>query len=86
VKRGAPLLLYRCNAFAAWLTPTACAAIKRKAKARPREPRAGDDFSEGPVFKALRAYGRRLSPCLTCPGVVKLHERAETPPPRRIAT
>jgi hypothetical protein len=80
---GAPLLLYRCNAFGAWLTVSACAAIKLREPPPPRGSRAPEN--EGPVFAGLRALGRRLSPCAVCPGVVALRERRETPPPRRIA-
>ena len=81
------LLVYRCNAFAAWLSVSTCTALKLREKPPPGASRVPESVTpEGPVFAGLRALGRRLSPCVGCPGVVELRARRETPAPRRLAT
>ena len=82
-----PVTLYRCPPFAAWISVNACTAIKLREKPAPGASRVPENVTaEGPVFAGLRALGRRLSPCLACPGVVALRERRKTPKPRRIET
>ena len=84
---GAPLVLYHCPPFAAWISVNACVALKLREKPPPGASRVPENVTaEGPVFAGLRALGRRLSPCLACPGVVALRERRKTPKPRRIET
>jgi hypothetical protein len=69
---GAPLLLYRCPPFEAWIGVHVCVALRTRG---------------GPEDPRYPAAGRKVpAVCTACPGVLELRRRRLTPAPRRIAT